>query len=167
MQLANCFVALGGDTLNTVPKYGITPAEAAVLDHIHGRGAVHDVTLVEGAAPAVATLRGLLRARYGSAKDGDGRQLVGSLFGGTLAAFPQTFAEVEIEVSSAPAAADAAVSKALEDMTVAELRARAVATGVDPTGIKKAELLAVLVGATDEPDEPEPAEPAEPAGGLG
>lgn len=164
MQLANCFVALGGDTLNTVPKYGVTPAEAAVLDNIHGSGSVHDVVLVEGDAPATATLRRLLRSRYGAAKDGDGRALVASLFGGALAAFPQTFAEVEIAVSAAPAAADTAVSKALEDMTVAELRTRAVAEGIDPAGLKKADLLAVLVG--EEPGAVEDAA-GDPTSGLG
>lgn len=43
MELANAMLALGGDRATTVPKYGITPAEIAVLCAIHGDDAVFDI----------------------------------------------------------------------------------------------------------------------------
>lgn len=43
LQLANCLVALGGDAGNTVPKYGVTAAEIAVLRVIHGDDAIADI----------------------------------------------------------------------------------------------------------------------------
>jgi hypothetical protein len=43
MQKANVIVALGGDRGNTVPKYGVTASEIAVLMAIHGNDAVTDI----------------------------------------------------------------------------------------------------------------------------
>jgi hypothetical protein len=43
MELANVIVALGNDKGNTVPKYGVTAAEIAVLCTIHGADAVFDI----------------------------------------------------------------------------------------------------------------------------
>lgn len=43
MELANVTLALSGDRGNTVPKYNVTPAEIAVLCHIHGGDAVFDI----------------------------------------------------------------------------------------------------------------------------
>ncbi len=43
MELANIMLALGGDRDYTVPKYGVTAAEIAVLCAIHGSDAVHDI----------------------------------------------------------------------------------------------------------------------------
>lgn len=43
MQTATVFVALGGDTGNTVPKSGVTPGEIAILRAIHGNDAVFDI----------------------------------------------------------------------------------------------------------------------------
>ena len=50
MELANIMLALGGDKNNTVPKYGVTPAEIAVLAAIHGADAVFDVVPLEETA---------------------------------------------------------------------------------------------------------------------
>ena len=44
MELADVMLALGGDKTNTVPKFGVTPAEIAVLAAIHGNDAVHDIS---------------------------------------------------------------------------------------------------------------------------
>lgn len=43
MELANVIVALGNDKGNTVPRYGVTAAEIAVLCTIHGPDAVFDI----------------------------------------------------------------------------------------------------------------------------
>jgi hypothetical protein len=48
MQTANIMVALAGDRGNTVPRYGVTAAEIAVLRAIHGEDAVHDVDPIDG-----------------------------------------------------------------------------------------------------------------------
>lgn len=47
LALANVMLALGGDKNNTVPKYGVTAAEIAVLAAIHGADAVFDVVPLE------------------------------------------------------------------------------------------------------------------------
>ncbi len=43
MQVCSVTVSLGGDIRNTVIREGVTPAEIAVLNHIHGEGAVHNI----------------------------------------------------------------------------------------------------------------------------
>jgi hypothetical protein len=43
MQIANIILALGGDQRNTVPKYGVTVSEIAVLRAIHGEDAVTEI----------------------------------------------------------------------------------------------------------------------------
>lgn len=48
MQTANVMVALGGDRGNTVPLYGITAAEIAVLQVIHNIDAIFDVEPLPG-----------------------------------------------------------------------------------------------------------------------
>ena len=43
MQTANITLLLGGDAGMTVPKYGVTPSEIAVLRAIHGEASVRDI----------------------------------------------------------------------------------------------------------------------------
>lgn len=43
MQTANIMLALGGNRSNVIPKYGVTAAEIAVLQLIHGNDSVTDV----------------------------------------------------------------------------------------------------------------------------
>lgn len=43
MQTANILLSLGGDAGTTVPKYGVTASEIAVLRAIHGPDAVRDI----------------------------------------------------------------------------------------------------------------------------
>ena len=113
MQLINCLVALGGDLRNTVPKRGITVAEAAVLQRIHGHDSVvdiepsgaEDVQAVSGRlaeeykelggfkvdktpGSITVTNRGeltRLRHKYGKAKDEDGKPLIETLYPGAAA----------------------------------------------------------------------------------
>ena len=40
MQTANVLLALGGKRGESVPKYGVTPAEVVVLQQLHGQDAV-------------------------------------------------------------------------------------------------------------------------------
>lgn len=49
MEYASCLVVLGtvGDPIpNSVPKYGVTPAESVVLRAIHGDGCLKDLKVV-------------------------------------------------------------------------------------------------------------------------
>lgn len=43
MQKVSCFLRLGGDMQNTVPKKCISVAEVAILQHLHGNDAVTDI----------------------------------------------------------------------------------------------------------------------------
>ena len=43
MEIANCTVALAGDQGNSVPKFGVTAAEIAVLRVLHGEDAVTNI----------------------------------------------------------------------------------------------------------------------------
>jgi hypothetical protein len=81
MQLANCQVALGGDTGNTVPKFGVTAAEIAVLRAIHGGDAVLDVEPLEAdSGRSNPEERARLVGLYGAAKDSENRSIVGSVY---------------------------------------------------------------------------------------
>lgn len=96
MQIANVTVAIGGDAGNTVPKYGVTAAEIAVLRLIHGEDAL---TEIDPAGEIVRTNRAeldRLRTIYGGAQDGDGNRLVDQLFPGAGARVFATIAELEI-----------------------------------------------------------------------
>lgn len=99
MQLANALVALGGDRRNTVPKTGITPAEAAVLDAIHGPDSVHEIeVLEEGADVSVPELMEDLVSRY-QGKDEDGRPIVLQVFPGRRPDLPETFGDLGYDPS--------------------------------------------------------------------
>ena len=68
MQLADCLVRLGGDVGNTVPKYGVTAAELALLREIHGPDAVINILPAGEDDLDPNEERERLRATYGGAK---------------------------------------------------------------------------------------------------
>lgn len=83
MQRANVLVALGGDRGNTVPKYGVTVSEIAVLMAIHGNDAVTEIEPLEddgGKFDNRAELARLLETYKG--RDESGVQHVTKLFPG-------------------------------------------------------------------------------------
>lgn len=99
MQTANIMLALGGDMGTTVPKYGVTASEIAVLMAIHGNSAVHEI---EPAADIERSDRDeirRLREIYGRARiqteEGD-IAAVNSLFPGAAAHAYQKLDELEI-----------------------------------------------------------------------
>lgn len=47
MELANVMLALNGKRGNTVPRYGVTPAEVLVLLQLHGPEAVYDIDVLD------------------------------------------------------------------------------------------------------------------------
>jgi hypothetical protein len=80
MQLLNCLLALGGDKGNTVPKYGITAAEAGLLRAIHGDDAVHDVEPLDKRSARTARAEISRLAELYPAKDEDGRTIISTVY---------------------------------------------------------------------------------------
>jgi hypothetical protein len=99
MQTANVLVSLGGDHGNTVPKYGVTAAEIAVLRAIHGDDAVNDVEPSGDVKRSHRDERGRLLAIYGAAKDDNQKPIVEGMFPGVAARVFETIAELDLDES--------------------------------------------------------------------
>lgn len=97
MQTANVMVALSGDQNNTVPKYNVTPGEIALLEAIHGRGAVSDIQPSEPVATTNRAERERLRLVYGQARDNNGGYIFEILFPGVAARVHERFDELDLE----------------------------------------------------------------------
>lgn len=161
MQTANVFVAIGGDKRNTVPKYGVTAAEVAVLRLIHGDDAVFDIEITGEVQRTHRQEIGRLTEAYGR-QEGERRSspAVAELFPGAAARVFETFDELEIPeelyiATGRKTAAPAKTKKAetapaddddgLDAMTVKELQAHADANGIDLTGVtKKADIIEAI-----------------------
>ncbi|HEV2155409.1 hypothetical protein [Bradyrhizobium sp.] len=96
MQTANILLSLGGHHGNTVPKFGVTAAEIAVLRAIHGDESIKDVEPGHVIKTTHRTERDRLLGIYGGAKFEDGRPIVESLFPGVAARVHETLAELEL-----------------------------------------------------------------------
>ncbi|GAA4169072.1 hypothetical protein [Shinella granuli] len=153
MQTANVMLAIGGDAKNTVPKYGVTAAEVAVLRYIHGEDAVFDIEVTGSVERTHRQEIGRLTEVYGR-QEGERRvsPAVADLYPGAAARVFETFDELEIPDDlyaaagrkvAAPvkpkkeAPAPAADDDGLDAMKVKELQALAGAEGVDLTGVTK------------------------------
>lgn len=99
MQTANVMVAIGGDAGHTVPKYGVTAAEIAVLRSIHGDEAVFDIEPVGEVKVSHRDERTRLKLLYGRAMDGDNRSIVEGLYPGAAARLFDTIDELELDDS--------------------------------------------------------------------
>lgn len=98
MQTANCLVKLGGDPGNTVPMFGLTAAEIAVLQVIHGNDAVVDIKPTGTVETTHRAERQRLIEKYGRQQDGDWRApAVDRLFPGAAARVFETFDELGID----------------------------------------------------------------------
>ena len=95
MQIANCLVSIGGDHGNTVPLYGVTAAEVAVLLRIHGNEAVMDIEPIGEIERTNREELARLRAMY-RAKDEDGIPFIEGIYPGAAARVFQTFADLEL-----------------------------------------------------------------------
>ena len=182
MQTANILLALGGDSGNQVPKYGVTAAEIAVLRAIHGEDAVTNVLPVGTVNTPNRAELARLRGRYGAAQDGEGNKVVETLFPGAAARVFETIEELELpselfaakeRVSAKPfggkgdhdgdgetGGAAPAQAEGLDALKVPELRQLAEDNNVDLDGatkkadiIEKLEAAGVGVEADDEADE--------------
>lgn len=160
MQTLNVLLALGGDMGNSIPKYGVTIAEAAVLRFIHGEQSVHNIMLVGSVTRTHRQEIGRLQKTYGK-YDGERwvSKAVNALFPGAAARVFETLDELDLpeellspEMQRSIAAPEivkpqtvkpeAVPQKAPEKMRKNELQSYAEAIGVDLTGVStKADML--------------------------
>lgn len=152
MQTANVMLAIGGDAKNTVPKYGVTAAEVAVLRYIHGEDAVFDIEVTGSVERTHRQEIGRLTEVYGR-QEGERRvsPAVADLYPGAAARVFETFDELELpdELYAAAGRKVAAPAKPKKDapapatddelaaLKVKELQALAEKEGVDLTGVTK------------------------------
>lgn len=100
MQLANIMLALGGNTGQTVPKFGVTPAEVAVLREIHGNAAVFDIQPLDDEVERTSREeRSRLLEIYGKPPGSREMSAVEFLFPGAAARVYEGFDELEIDES--------------------------------------------------------------------
>lgn len=85
MQVVNALVAIGGDAGNQVQKFKITVAEVAVLNAIHGDGAVTDIEPAGEITRSHREERSRLIGIYGRMQDGRDVSPVSALFPGAAA----------------------------------------------------------------------------------
>ena len=84
MEIANCEVRLLGDLANSVPKSGVTPAEAAVLQAIHGADSVVRVEITGNDRRSHQEEFNRLAGIYGETPNTEGEKVFFKLF-------PQSF----------------------------------------------------------------------------
>ena len=166
METANAWLAIAGDIGNTVPKEGITPAEAALLTAIHGDNAVHKIEILdEESNVAGRALLQDLAHRYGRAMDRENRPVIRSIFPTATSPVPQTFAELGLaEEQFSPAslqkmggdksAETETPDKPLDKMTKAELVGFAEDKNLNvDMNANKPDLLAAIVDALADSDD--------------
>jgi len=100
MQQANIMLALGGNLGQTIPKFGVTPAEVAVLREIHGNASVFDIQpLDEEIERTSREERSRLLEIYGKPPGSREMSAVEVLFPGAAARVYEGFDELEIDES--------------------------------------------------------------------
>lgn len=98
-ETAHCIVALGGDIINTVPKYNMTAGEIAVLQTIHGKDAVNDLEPSGTVKRSNRAERARLDSLYSSEmKRRDGQCVVAKLYPGAAARIFQRLDELELAI---------------------------------------------------------------------
>lgn len=120
-ETANCHVSLGGDVLNTVPKYDLTAGEIAVLQMIHGKDAILEIEPSGTVKRAQRVEKARLQSMYGKAHDGNGNSLLEKLYPGAAARIFQRIDELELasvqfKAGLAPEGLDDAADEAMEDV---------------------------------------------------
>lgn len=100
MQTANCYVYIDSDKGTSVPKDGVTVAEIAVLQRIHGADAVHDIEPTGEIERSHRDERNRLVEIYGrsTVEDDTGRPIsvVQALFPGAAARVFTSFDEIDV-----------------------------------------------------------------------
>lgn len=100
MQTANITLALGGNLGQTIQKFGVTPAEVAVLREIHGNAAVFDIHPLDDEVERTSREeRSRLLEIYGKPPGSRELSAVEYLFPGAAARVFETFDELELDDS--------------------------------------------------------------------
>jgi hypothetical protein len=100
MQTADIMLALGGNLGQTIQKFGVTPAEVAVLREIHGNASVFDIQpLDEDVERTSREERGRLLEIYGKPPGSREMSAVEHLFPGVAARVFESFDELELDDS--------------------------------------------------------------------
>jgi hypothetical protein len=121
MQTANILVALGGDINNTVPRYGVTAAEIAMLQAIHGHDSVLDVEPAQDIEISQREERTRLKHIYGNARTSDGTAHIDLLYPGAAARVFETLDELELTPEQFKATERAAAGKTREVVDVVDV----------------------------------------------
>lgn len=164
MKLANIMLAIGGGRDNTVPKYGVTAGEIAVLRAIHGEDAVFDVEPTDKDAlnenDGIRTNRqelARLKGIYGKASDSNNSPIVEQLYPGAAARVFEAFDELDLpddyfkatgRVKSVAPVAEPAPAK---PKTKAELVAYAKTRGIEINEKASAKDIAAAIEAAETP----------------
>lgn len=102
MEIANCEVRLLGDLANSVPKTGVTPAEAAVLQAIHGADSVVRVEITGNDRRPHQQEYARLAEIYGNTSNTEGDKVFFKIFPQTFdPRLPVEFKQVGIAVTGA------------------------------------------------------------------
>ncbi|SEG64946.1 hypothetical protein [Bosea lathyri] len=121
MQTANIMLALGGDVGNTIPKYGVTAAEVALLRAVHGDEAVFDVEPTGEIERSNRAELGRLNLEYaGSRLVGTDTRAVSALFPGAAARVYESFDELELDESFFKAKTRVTANSAVEPVPSAQ-----------------------------------------------
>lgn len=108
MQRANVIVRLAGSLTNTVPKFGVTPAEILLLRRIHGGDdAVVDIrpTEFDKKIRVEAEYERLAQiydggSGFGSSPDEDRKSHMETMFPGAIKRLPMTLEEIGIDTGA-------------------------------------------------------------------
>jgi hypothetical protein len=92
MQRGSCEVRLGGDLLNTVILTSVSPAEVAILRHIHGSDAVVNLRQHGNDQGKAVDEKSVLSQRYARAYK--------EVFPGQSPQLPNTFADIGIDFTA-------------------------------------------------------------------
>lgn len=103
MQTADIILAINGDAGSQIPKFGVTPAEVAVLRAVHGEASVTDIAILDeeaqgddGKRTHREELERLKFTYYRPTIPGTDRLVVNELFPGMSARLPDSFGDLEI-----------------------------------------------------------------------
>lgn len=102
-ETADMIVALGGDINNTVPRYGVTAAECALLQAIHGTDAVTLIKPTGSVKRSNRAEKARLVGIYAPHENSNGAKVMNQLYPGAAARLFERYNELELaEAQFAP-----------------------------------------------------------------
>lgn len=106
MELADAIVRHKGKLTTTIPKFGLTPPEVVLLQHIHGNDAVVDLTVSAQGKVDRDEFEELDRLRNVYGVSGDNLKMIAEIFPGHSPSLPMTFKQLGIELGRAVTAGE-------------------------------------------------------------